>query len=70
MALHKPTSKLTVAGNINSREVKVTVNAGADFVFDKNYDLPSMTSIDKYIKENKHLPDIASAQEIKKDGIN
>lgn len=31
---------LTVAGNINSRELKVKVNAGADFVFDKNIRYP------------------------------
>jgi len=65
-----PSSLLTVAGNIASREVKVTVDAGADFVFDKNYDLPSLESVDKFIKENKHLPEIASAEEMKKDGIN
>ena len=65
-----PTSKLTVAGNINSREVKVTVDAGADFVFENDYNLPSLDSVDKYIKENKHLPEIASADEMKKDGIN
>ncbi|MHC0446353.1 hypothetical protein ACWA1F_13165 [Flavobacterium sp. 3-218] len=63
-------SKLTVAGNIASREVKVTVDAGADFVFEKDYDLPSLESVDKFIKENKHLPEIASADEMKKDGIN
>jgi len=63
-------SNLTVAGNIASREVKVTVDAGADFVFDKSYDLPSLESVDKFIKENKHLPEIASAEEMKKDGIN
>ncbi|MNQ57814.1 hypothetical protein D3C85_719830 [compost metagenome] len=65
-----PTSLLTVAGNINSREVKVTVDAGADFVFENNYNLPSLDFVDKYIKENKHLPEIASADEMKKDGIN
>ncbi|MNQ57813.1 hypothetical protein D3C85_719820 [compost metagenome] len=65
-----PTSKLTVAGNINSREVKVTVDAGADFVFENNYNLPSLNYVDKYIQENKHLPEIASAEEMKKDGIN
>ena len=65
-----PTSKLTVAGNIASREVKVTVDAGADFVFENNYNLPSLDSVDKFITENKHLPEIASAEEMKKDGIN
>lgn len=65
-----PTSKLTVAGNIASREVKVTVDAGADFVFDETYNLPSLESVDQFIRENKHLPEIASAQEMQKDGIN
>jgi len=65
-----PTSLLTVAGNIASREVKVTVAAGADFVFDNDYNLPSLESVDKFIKENKHLPEIASAKEMQKDGIN
>jgi hypothetical protein len=65
-----PTSLLTVAGNINSREVKVTVDAGADFVFEKEYNLPSLASLDTYIKENKHLPEIASAKEMQTNGIN
>ncbi|RKR10417.1 hypothetical protein C8C83_2093 [Flavobacterium sp. 90] len=65
-----PTEKLTVAGNISSREVKVTVDAGADFVFENDYKLNSLDFLDKYIKENKHLPEIASAEEMQKDGIN
>nr|WP_315202961.1 tail fiber protein [uncultured Flavobacterium sp.] len=65
-----PTSKLTVAGNIHSREVKVTVDAGADFVFEKDYNLPSLDSIDKFIKKYQHLPEIASAKEMQTNGIN
>jgi len=65
-----PSAMFTVAGDIHSREVKVTVDAGADFVFEKNYNLPSLESVDKFIKENKHLPEIASAEEMKKNGIN
>lgn len=65
-----PSSMLTVAGNIASREVKVTVDAGADFVFENNYNLPSLESVDQFIRENKHLPEIASAKEMQQDGIN
>lgn len=65
-----PTEKLTVAGNISSREVKVIVDAGADFVFENDYKLNSLDFLDKFIKENKHLPEIASAEEMRKDGIN
>lgn len=66
-----PDSKLTVAGNIHAREVKVTVNAGAvpDYVFANDYKLKSLHEVEKYIKENNHLPEIPSAQEIEKNGL-
>jgi len=66
-----PTSKLTVAGNIHSKEVKVTVDAGVvpDYVFADDYKLKSLQEIESYIKENKHLPEIPSAKEIEKNGL-
>jgi len=64
-------TRLTVAGRIHAKEVKVTVNAGgADFVFNKTYDLPNLKEIDKFISTNKHLPDIPSAEEMQQNGIN
>jgi len=65
-----PTSKLTVAGNIEAREVKVAINAGADFVFEESYDLKSLSELESFVKSNKHLPDIAPAGQMEKDGIN
>lgn len=65
-----PNAKLTVAGNIHSREVKVSVDAGADFVFEENYPLTSLNSLEHYISKNKHLPQIASAKDMQRDGIN
>lgn len=64
-----PDSKLTVAGNIHSQEVKVTINAGADFVFKDDYMLPSLESVEKFILENKHLPEIASEKDMQENGI-
>jgi len=66
-----PDSKLTVAGNIHAREVKVTVNAGAvpDYVFANDYKLKSLQEVEEYIKQNNHLPEIPSAQEIEKNGL-
>ena len=64
-----PDSKLTVAGKIHSREVKVTVNAGADFVFAENYSLKELDQLDAFIKENKHLPEIASEKEMQENGL-
>jgi len=64
-----PDSKLTVAGNIHTQEVKVTVDAGADFVFNEDYNLPSLEKIEQFIKANKHLPEIASEKEMKDNGL-
>ncbi|MBL0743095.1 hypothetical protein [Chryseolinea lacunae] len=64
-----PYAKLTVAGDINAREVRVTVDAGADFVFDNDYSLKDLKDVDQYIKEHKHLPGIASAEEMKSEGV-
>jgi hypothetical protein len=66
----KPAHKLDVIGTIRSREVKVSVDAGADFVFDKDYTLPSLQEVEKFLTKNKHLPEIASAKEMQKEGIN
>jgi len=41
-----------------------------DYVFKKDYQLPSLTSVEQYINENKHLPGLPSAQEIGENGIN
>jgi hypothetical protein len=62
-------AKLTVAGDILSKEIKVRINAGADFVFDEEYNLKDLKEVELYIKENKHLPDIESAKEMEENGV-
>jgi hypothetical protein len=64
-----PDEKLTVAGKIHSQEVKVTATAGADFVFHKDYSLPGLTEVEKYVREKQHLPGIAPAKEMVANGI-
>ncbi len=64
-----PDSKLTVAGNIHAQEVKVTVSAGADFVFNDDYKLPSLKEVEQFIKTNNHLPEIASEKEMQDNGL-
>jgi hypothetical protein len=41
----------------------------SDYVFDKTYKLKSLAEVEAYIKANKHLPDVPSAEEVKCDGI-
>jgi hypothetical protein len=64
-----PDAMLTVAGDVHSREVRVTVNAGADFVFQDNYKLRTLNEVERFIKDNKHLPDIVSAEEMTENGL-
>lgn len=66
---HETDSKFTVNGKIHAQEVKVTTDAGADFVFNDNYDLPELSDVESFITENKHLPDIPSAEEMKENGL-
>ncbi|PWG78065.1 hypothetical protein [Pararcticibacter amylolyticus] len=65
-----PTAKLTVAGAIHSTEIKVSVDAGADYVFHNEYKLPALGQVESFIKTHQHLPGIAPAGEMEKDGIN
>ncbi|WP_205727741.1 hypothetical protein [Flavobacterium anhuiense] len=46
-----PDSKLAVNGTIHSKEVKVDMAGWSDFVFKKNYDLPTLEEVEKHIAE-------------------
>lgn len=65
----KLSAELTVNGHIHAKEVRVYTDAGADFVFDENYDLIDIDELEKYVTENKHLPDIASEKEMIEEGL-
>ncbi|MDP4209194.1 MAG: hypothetical protein Q8928_10310 [Bacteroidota bacterium] len=62
-----PAYKLDVIGTIRAREIKVDLT-GADFVFEKNYKLMPLTELEQFVKEQKHLPEVASAKEMEKNG--
>ncbi len=64
-----PPYLLSVDGTIGAREVIVTQETWPDFVFKEDYALPSLDKVESYIKENKHLPDIPSEEEIKEKGL-
>ena len=65
------TANLYVHGIVKSKEVKVEATVTVpDYVFEKSYDLKSLSEVEKYITQNKHLPEIPSAKLIEKEGIN
>jgi hypothetical protein len=45
-------------------------NEWADYVFAKNYQLMPIQDLEKFIAINKHLPNIPSAEEVVREGIN
>lgn len=61
---------IAVNGKLEATEVKVTQSPTADFVFEETYDLPKLEDVEKHIKDKKHLPEIASAKEMEKEGVN
>jgi hypothetical protein len=61
--------KLQVRGKIRAQEVKVEMANWSDFVFAKDYALPTLQETEKHIKEKGHLPGIPSAAEVEKNGI-
>ncbi|NMN37181.1 hypothetical protein [Pedobacter sp. SG918] len=65
-----PQDKLTVAGTIGAREIKVSAAAGADFVFEPAYKLPALAELEKFVKTNKHLPEIPTARQMVENGVN
>jgi hypothetical protein len=64
-----PSHKLSVAGTINSEEIIVEENVGADFVFEASYDLPTLQDIEAFIEQNQHLPGIAPASQMIEEGV-
>ncbi len=66
-----PDATLTVKGQIHAQEVKVDLNGAIapDYVFNKDYQLTSLDSIKNYIDQNKHLPEVPSAKEMEKNGV-
>lgn len=66
-----PDEKLTVKGKIHAEEVRIDLSVpGPDYVFEKDYPLPSLDEVAKYIDEHKHLPEVPSAGEMEEEGVN
>ncbi|WP_298546651.1 hypothetical protein [uncultured Aquimarina sp.] len=62
--------KLGVAGKIAAEEIKVALyNAWPDYVFENNYNLPTLQEVEHHIAEKGHLENIPSAAEVIENGI-
>jgi hypothetical protein len=64
---------LAVNGGIVATSVKVEITSGGifpDYVFKKDYNLRSLKEVEAYVNANSHLPEVPSAAEVAKSGIN
>ncbi|MBB6005499.1 hypothetical protein [Arcicella rosea] len=62
--------KLAVTGDMIAERVVVKLRSTwPDYVFSTSYKLPALKDIEEYIKENHHLPNIPSAGEVEKNGV-
>jgi len=58
------------ADKIQTQDINVEMNHAADYVFAENYNLKSLSEVESYVKENKHLPGVPSAAEMAENGMN
>jgi hypothetical protein len=64
--------RLYVQSGILTEKVKValkTTSDWADYVFDKHYKLMPINQLEQFLNQNKHLPNVPSAEEVVKNGI-
>lgn len=64
-----PQAKLAVNGDIFSKKIKVTQTGWPDYVFHSSYKLLSLKDLESYIQRNNHLPDVPSATDVEKSGL-
>lgn len=60
---------LAVNGKIRAQEIKVETKNWPDYVFNEDYRSPSLEELARFIKLNKHLPNVPSAKEVESIGL-
>jgi hypothetical protein len=59
--------RLFVKGGILTDELRVRTG-WADYVFEEDYKLPTLTEVGAFIQENGHLPNVPSAAQVEAEG--
>ena len=63
-------NKFAVNGDAMFTKIRVRLySEWPDYVFQPTYQLRSLNDLEKFIQVNKHLPEIPSAEEVEKNGI-
>lgn len=64
-----PSEKLSVNGNISAKKIIVTQTGWSDYVFNADYKLMSLREVEAFVKRNRHLPEVPTAQQVAEQGI-
>lgn len=62
------TFKVETDGMIRGRRMKLDLNTWADYVFEPTYRLMPLREVETFVKNEKHLPNVPSEQELKAEG--
>lgn len=60
--------KLQVNGAVRFRKIRVDASGWCDSVFSQKFQLPDLTSVEAFVKENKHLDGIPTEKEVLTEG--
>ncbi|CAG5086970.1 hypothetical protein [Parvicella tangerina] len=60
---------VTREGEVFARKYTTTLNNIPDYVFDEEYELMSLDSLQNYIETEEHLPNVPSACEYESEGV-
>ena len=66
---HQPLYELDVNGTVRAKEIIVSIDGWADYVFDDRYRLPPLDEVKRYIIENSHLPGFPPEKVLMKNGL-
>jgi len=70
IGVENPTNALDVNGTISAKKVVVsTIVPAPDYVFAPDYKLLGLNEVEDHINEHQHLPEVPSAAEMAKDGV-
>jgi len=66
-----PQADLAVNGDILAKQIKIKTDITIpDYVFEPTYSLSTLEEVEQFIKKHKHLPEIPSAKDIEREGLN
>ena len=70
IGMDNPQYKLHVNGIVKASAFNATAANYPDYVFDSAYQIPTLQQVEAYIKQNHHLPEVPSTEEVNRDGLN